>query len=67
MSYFSNPNFQVSSVAGELHDAALLYAFVADEMLRYNKDPRDGAEFLNFAPRVQFDGEYQVAISLIWY
>ena len=48
----------MSSVAGELHDAALLYAFVAEEMLRNDKDPRDGAAFLKYAPRVQFEGDY---------
>ena len=45
------------SAAPFLHDAALLYAYVADGMLRHGKDPRDGAEFLRYAPRVQFDGE----------
>ena len=52
-----NPMLQVSVVAALLHDATLMYAFVADGMLRHGKDPRDGAEFLRFAPRVQFDGE----------
>ena len=57
---------QVSSVAGELHDAALLYAFVADEMLRHGEDPRDGAAFLRYAPRVRFDGEFYFAWSPIY-
>ena len=52
-----NPMLQVSVVAALLHDATLMYAFVADGMLRHGKDPRDGAELLRFAPRVQFDGE----------
>ena len=50
--------FQVTGAAPLLHDATLLYAFIADGILRLGKDPRDGAEFLRYAPRVQFDGEY---------
>ncbi len=48
---------QVSYLAGNLHDAVMLYALTADDMLKKGLDPRDGRLFTKHARTIQFQGE----------
>ena len=56
---------KVSYLAGNLHDAVMLYALTADSMIKQGMDPRDGRLFTQHARTIKFEGRIAISPLLI--